>query len=112
MRGVCAVWRDFADRGRVRVALRGGRGGGGGFGVEWCREGLSLVIDAGQERDGLLGAVDQAVTVRQEADRLFVLGQRRGEFGLTLLEVGDDPCKMVEGVLEREALGGFGVHEG
>src|SRR4051812_25441383 len=89
--GLCAVWGEFAD------GWRRGLAGGGGGRVEGRGDGLALIIDAGQERDGLLGAVDQAVAVRQQSDRLFVLGQRRRQVGLALLEVGDDPFELVEG---------------
>src|SRR5256885_1131349 len=101
----CAAWGCLVGwRGRFAF----GRGGG----VERGGEGPALLIDAGQQRDGPFGAVDQAVAVRQEADRLLVRGQRRGQLGRALFQVGDDPFELVEGILEGEVGGLFGAHRG
>src|SRR5262249_19545262 len=79
--------RSLRDLGRLfgrrplRVVI------GAAWGVERGGEGLALIIDTVQEGDRSLGAIDQAVAVRQEADGLFVLGQGRGQLRLALLEV-------------------------
>ena len=61
-----------------------------------------------EQGDGSLGAVDQAVAVRQQADRLLVLGQGAGELGLAALEVVDDPLELVEGGFEGVVGDGCG----
>ena len=62
-RGVRVGWDRLAADGRGDIE-------GGGLGV-------AGVVDAGQQRHGPLGAVEQAVAVRQEPDALLVLGPGR-----------------------------------